>query len=101
MQEPMHKYSIYHPIGDMNDIAKSFDRTFMFVATVTARDLEEAFYKSQNGHDAAYTELPLRSTSVGDIIRKIDDDTCHMVMGFGFKPMPLKLVKISHPSMEL
>jgi hypothetical protein len=85
-------------MGEMNH-KKSFDREFVFVASVEASSLDGAFTQSQNDFNASYAEQHIRSTSVGDLIRKADGDTVYMVMGFGFKEMPLALVNISHPDM--
>jgi hypothetical protein len=54
------------------------------VGDVEADSLESAFILSQNDLGRLYSNFGVRSTSVGDIIRPADSDTCHLVMGKGF-----------------
>jgi len=54
-----------------------------YAATVIAKDLEEAFKKSQNDFNPDYAKKNVRSCSVGDLIQ--DNDGFYMVCASGFK----------------
>ena len=64
----------------------------MHVATVEAASLEEAFKLSQNNDIVSeYSELDIRSTSVGDVITDPDGKS-HMVMNVGFQEVPVTVL---------
>jgi hypothetical protein len=77
-------YEIYHPIGGMNHECIPGEFEYIKVAEVEAGSLESAFIASQNDFSRLYSNFGVRSTSVGDIIRAKDADTCHLVMNRGF-----------------
>lgn len=54
-----------------------------YAGSVMAKDLHEAFAKSQNSNDAEWEKLGRRSTSVGDMIS--DGENMYMVASQGFK----------------
>lgn len=54
-----------------------------YAATVIAKDLEDAFKKSQNDFNPDYAKKGVRSCSVGDLIQ--DNDGFYMVCASGFK----------------
>jgi len=79
------KYLILHPAdGSLNDDCV-ISVKFKIVAKVEAKDLQDAFVKAQNDFNDDYAKNKVRSTSVGDIIMCLEDQTTHIVMPTGFK----------------
>jgi len=91
------EYVIYHPHGGaLNHKCERGVYEYNEVGYVTATSLSEAFMKSQNdlcdeSSDDSYLYLGVRSTSVGDIIRK--GDTYYMITGTGFVEVPPTVVQ--------
>lgn len=81
-----HLYFIYHPIdGELNPLCLP-NVKYEYVAVVWADDMEEAYHKAQNENEyRKYTDLGIRSTSVGDLIRARGRNA-FIVAGKGFKP---------------
>ena len=77
-------YEIYHPVGSMNHDCVPGEFEYAKVGEVEADSLESAFILSQNDFGRLYSNFGVRSTSVGDIIRPTQADTCHLVMNRGF-----------------
>ena len=77
------QFDIYHSI----DVGKIFTeeptQRRLFVGTVMAISVGEAWLKSQNFSSHWNKKRPCRSTSVGDVIR--DGNELHLVKGIGFE----------------
>lgn len=86
------EYVIYHPRGGaLNHNCERGVYEYGEVARVDATSLKDAFMKSQNDFNDSYLNLGIRSTSVGDIIRK--DDIYYMIAGTGFVEVPPTVVQ--------
>lgn len=90
------EYVIYHPHGGaLNLNCERGVYEYTEVGYVTATSLSEAFIKSQNDlcdeSGDSYLYLGVRSTSVGDIIRK--GDIYYMITGTGFVEVPPTVVQ--------
>lgn len=81
-----HLYFIYHPEGGECNPLCLPNVKYEYVAVVWADDMEDAFRKAQNESKySKYTDLGIRSTSVGDLIRARGRNA-FIVEGKGFKP---------------
>lgn len=73
-------YNIYHAEHPTFD--ESFEGNRIYVGSVEANSLEQAYAKSQNIEWPWNIDKPCRSTSIGDVIQC--EDQFHMVAGVGF-----------------
>lgn len=71
--------------------ARHMSSHYTVVGTVLADDPEEAFTLLNLWNDESRVEryLPMRSLSVGDILRDTEANTAYMVDGFGFEEVSL------------
>lgn len=86
-----HTYEIWHPVGKLTNPLCYTDLQFVRVATIKAINLNQAFLISQDFNED-YEAFGTRSTSVGDIIVRINEgsaDEAFMVRGTGFKQVAL------------
>ena len=89
-------YAIYHAVSDKR-FTETLDQPRVFVGTVDARSLQDAYNKSQNVHESWNMSSPCRSTSVGDAICSTFNGMYFMVSGTGFRTLG-KDMKISKPN---
>lgn len=75
------EYKIFFAQGD-DKFTEKILQYREYAGTVLAKDLDEAFDKSQNGNDKEWELLSRRSTSVGDFIS--DGENMYMVASQGF-----------------
>jgi hypothetical protein len=84
-------YEIYHPIDGMNHLCEEGFK-YKKVADIEATSLEDAFRQTQNDFSPGYRKHKIRSTSVGDILRKHGDDgsvvRCYIVKNLSFDFVP-------------
>ena len=78
----MRKFNIMHATGP-DRFSEVTDQPRKLVGQVEATSLSHAFQKSQNIHKS-WNDSKTRSTSVGDVIVDIENNTEHMVCGLGF-----------------
>lgn len=75
------KYKIFFAQGP-DRFTEKVSQYREYAGSVLAKDLDEAFAKSQNGNDKEWESLSRRSTSVGDFIS--DGQNMYMVASQGF-----------------
>ena len=81
-------YIVYHPFGGaMNHNCERGTYEYVAVYHTDANSLEDVFIKAQNRNED-YSNIGIRSTSVGDIIYSVKDEQAFMVIGRGFAPVP-------------
>lgn len=81
-------YLVYHPYGGaMNHNCERGTYEYVAVYHTNANSLEDVFVKAQNRNEH-YSQMGIRSTSVGDIIYSVKDEQAFMVIGRGFAPVP-------------
>lgn len=76
------EYRVYHSTSE-HRFTEVEEQRRVFVGTVKAENLEEAFRKSQNDLDTYWSNIGVRSTSVGDVLES--DEGFYLVIGTGFK----------------
>lgn len=78
------EFEVYHPKAGMNILASLDFGAYQKVATVEARDFENAYKKSQNDFNENYCLNNVRSTCVGDVIIDNFTSVAVIVENFGF-----------------
>jgi hypothetical protein len=83
VNEPLKVYHIFLAVNSSALFTEEQFQIRKYVATVVARDLEEAFKLAQNDFNPEYASKKQRSCSVGDLIQ--DNEGFYMVCSSGFK----------------
>jgi len=76
-------FHIYHSMNKKYMFSEHEHQPREYIGYVMAKDIDDAFVKSQNDFGEEYREYKKRSTSVGDLIQ--DDYGFYMVCNIGFK----------------
>ncbi len=80
----MKKYSIYHTLPDYPPAEQLLVQR-QHVIDIEAVDLDSAFVRSQNRFNDDYCMLELRSTTIGDVIVDLDENSTYLVKIDGYE----------------
>lgn len=89
-------FECYHPLKGKLNNACDKDIEFEKVCSLKAQNLSQAFQKCQNDFSRTYSNLDIRSTSVGDCFRNMETGQVFMITGTEFKELPFINKKMNY-----